>query len=267
MPQRKRTSELARNKPLDINRLPSWVADPEKVLEGDIDQIIDLVGTRTEMNKRHGKDNWGREEVSVFIVENRKGKISATWYDQHREMEMDQAHAKLVEDRTNQYLKHFTNVTPNDMIGITEMARIELALGLVDQKLRRLGEKPVADISSNDIKTLAEVKSTLTKNLQSLEKSLGIDRASREQESDVYVIVERVKRQARELIEKRRRELYCANCAKADIKTYLGFLMFHYDANDVPFEFKTLCPKCGEPVVVVNHPIILNRSNGNTPTN
>lgn len=273
MPQRKRTGGLAKDRPLDPNHLPDWIDNPDNVSDDEANSLMPLVGTIRAMNARHGpnagaEQRWGMEEVKEWIRETRHARIHATWYDNEKQMAMDEQHAKMVEDRVDEYLKTFTRPTPNDLIQLHEMARIELALGLVDQKWRRLSEKRIDDLSSSDLKTLSEVKKTLIGNLQAIEKSLGIDRERREEESDSLTVWKRVKAQAREILAKRRREIYCPNCERQGKKTYLGFIVFHYEASGTPFEFKSVCEVCNQPFSVQNRPMRLYRAiDGTAPAN
>lgn len=236
-------------KPLSLDQLPSWIENPDYVSDATLQQFKNLMGTTSQMNREY-PDGWGDEEVRAFIVKTRRQTLSLTALRYEKEREVNIGHEAEVQKIVDGYLRHFSKPSPNDMVNLTEMARIQLTLKLLDQRMKELTleSKPRAD----DIKTLNTVRKDAIKSFQELEKSLGIDRETRQTESDTVSIIDQVRQQAAELLEKRKRNIVCEFCRDDDnVAINLGFIVFHMDQNSVQWKFEAVCPRCNKFIYIV----------------
>ena len=234
-------------KPLSLDQLPSWIENPDFVSDATLQQFKNLMGTTAQLNREY-PGGWGDDEVRAFIVKTRRQTLSLTALRYEKEREVSIGHEEEGKKIVDGYLRHFSKPSPNDMVNLTEMARIQLTLQLLDQRMKELTleTKPRAD----DIKTLNTVRKDAIKSFQELEKSLGIDRETRQEESDTVSIVAQIRAQAAELLEKRRRQIVCRNCAEDGVVINLGFVVFHMDQNNVMWKFETFCPRCQKVIYI-----------------
>lgn len=151
-----------------------------------------------------------------------------------------------VEARIVLYHGYFEDRSPNDEAAIRDLATTEIMLEVMNR--RRLVEAlaPVTEASSERISKLVADIAKLSDQHNKLQKLLGIDRLTRdrekEQKSDVEQVLEMIK-DAAEWVE--------AECVPV---VHCNRVLAHIypDFREFPFEFKIICPKC-EQVVVVRH--------------
>ena len=136
--------------------------------------------------------------------------------------------------RVAEYLASYVDVTPNDRETIVQLATIEY-------QLKKLRESSLT-AALIDIPELAKAQIALSNEYRQLQRVLGIDRRTRDEQqggSDVVGKVEAIMDNAKMFYKERMVE------AKCDCGIKLGHILAHF--ND--WEFKIKCPRCGKEIV------------------
>lgn len=228
-------------KVLDEKELPEWASHPEVVEKHTLAKYRNLTGTAYAMNKRY-PDGWGDDELKAWIIEQRESQIVMTVNERMERKAIENESDQQVQDLVDKYLERFSDPTPNDMVGLREMARIELLLNMLNDRFNHLiGTNDM--IRAKDFETLTKVKRDALAAFQQLEKSLGMDRLTREEETDVVSMFSQIKTQAWKQLEKRSRQIVCNYCREEGVDINYGIIVFHLDGQ-VPFEFGFTCPRC-----------------------
>lgn len=244
MPRKNQSSA----QPFDLDeRLPGWVENPEYVDEHEIRRFAVLGGVKTVLNRRY-PDGWGDEQVRAYIIERRRQRIEITLI-RYRNLDTERKNVEqLVEGKVKEYLAHFRDPTPNDLVSLREMARISLTLDMLAEKQEamildaRIDQK---EISSRDFESISKVRADSMRAFAALEKQLGIDRQSRESESDTLTLLQETRAEAARLLASRKRDITCAACEAKGELFNLGFIVFHFEQNGLAYEFACQCPRCG----------------------
>lgn len=233
----------------DLDDLPSWIDNPDFVSEEEVTRYKNILGVKSVMARRH-PDGWGDEELKAYIVERHHYKIQFLFQERNTRVKEDEENAKRVKEIVRSYLEHFTRPTPNDLVQIEEMAQIQLGLEELNRRLTTIMRNSKDKDGSRDLEVLAKTRKDMLSSFQALEKNLGIDRESRHQESDTVSMFEMVKGQALELMKKRSRSIICPNCEKNGQVFNAGFVVFHFDKNNLNWQFTWHCPRCNQDVSV-----------------
>lgn len=227
--------------------LPAWIENIESVPDHEIIAHRNLKGAAAALDQLY-PGGWGDAEIKTYIIKKRRERLAGI-FDQHETEKTREADSeRRVKEIVAGYLLHFPSPTPNDKVLVTELARITLALD--DLNARYQKELHKAAPSAKDLETISKTRKDLLTSFQSLEKNLGIDRESRHQESDAATMFESVKRKANELLKKRARTITCNHCEHQGVLINYGFVVFHLEQNNIPFNFKFVCPRCGQPAVM-----------------
>jgi len=232
---------MPRVRNIDPSNLPPWIDRPEKVTNAEMIQYRNLKGVVEDLDSQY-PDGWNDDDLRRYIIKGRQEKIGRALANIQVDRVSHEAHEAQVKSIVESYLKNFADPTPNDMVALTEMARIQLTLELLDERLKVLAY--ARNPSAGDIKTISDVRKNALTAFQSLEKGLGIDRESRGSESDVVSIVQGIRAEARELINQRGRQIVCRHCKEDGFIFNLGIILFHLDANGVSWRFEFTCPRC-----------------------
>ena len=132
------------------------------------------------------------------------------------------------------YLASYTEVTPNDRASFRQLATIEYQLGRL--------EEAVLSAQLMDIPELTKAQISLTSEHRQLQRTLGMDRRTREEEqgeSDVVSRIEGIVEGAQTFYKERIVEVKC----ECGIK--IGHILAHF----LDWEFRGKCPRCGKEVV------------------
>lgn len=238
----RKSSNTGDYKVLDEKNMPDWVSDPEYVDDKTLQNYKHLKGTQYAMSKRHPGVEWGDAELKEWIVEQRRSQIVMTINSNMEKLAVEDTNDQQVQGIIDQYLKRFADPSPNDMVSLKEMARIQLLLDMLNDRIKHLVGNNEA-IRAKDFETLTKVKRDALTAFQQLEKALGIDRTGREKETDVVNMFAEVQIQSREILARRSRPIVCHFCEQDAVDINYGLILFHMDGQ-VPFEFKFICPRC-----------------------
>ena len=228
---------------IDLADLPQWVERPDYVSASELNRFRSLKGVQSALQKLH-PTGWGEEELRLYLIGLRKRKAQELLASlQSKKLQELDDHTK-VDVIVRGYLEFFSNPSPNDLVMLRELARIQLSLDRLEgMQAENKKSKPA------DEKTMAQVRRDLVKSFQETERTLGIDRESRSEETDTVVELERIKKEALYLLERRSRRLTCAHCSTVLRQVNLGLVMWHFDGQ-LPFRFEAECPTCHKRLLV-----------------
>lgn len=242
---RKKALEADGAKPIDMDdRVPAWIENPEYVTDHELARHKELTGMTIRMNRLY-PDGWGDDEVRKEIVNSRKRRIEATLI-KYRNLDTERRNQdEAVQNKIQEYLGAFRDPTPNDMVMLTELARIGLTMDIVNERMQGIILDKDSQLKPSDFESITKIRKDSMASFQAIEKALGIDRGSREKESDAYNIIQDKRAEAAALLKKRKRDITCPRCrAEEDKVINLGFVVFHFDLNDIPWSFTAMCPSC-----------------------
>jgi len=144
----------------------------------------------------------------------------------------------------DEYLLRYEPETPNDELLLSQMARIEVQIKMVDLAIEEM-LSGVVKHKHTEQEAMFRNKQRLVAQHQSIQTSLGISRKDRESEEDVKKELPRIISAAQEFLEENTTFVYCPFCKAepAEVKIRLGYL-FHF-RQDVPYYWCNQCPRCG----------------------
>jgi phage FluMu protein Com len=149
---------------------------------------------------------------------------------------------RRVEDVVKKYVSHYTDIAPNDLSAIRDMASAEVAMEIVNQLMAAEMHDPQAVSRYNYALKL------LSERARAIQKMLGIDRSAREQvareQSDADKAIAVIS-EAGAWVESQMLMVY--HC---DI--LLG--MFWTDFKEIEWHITSKCPRCGDTVEFVHIP-------------
>ena len=213
----------------------SYPADfplPEGIAQHDIDRVANFRGSVINLNKQYGEGKWGAQEVVFYILTRRAEKVE----EKYNPKAVVTKSSRTRDEKLENYLSVFKNVTPNDEQSLLAMVDIEIQQEIISRKLDDEG------LTSSDRKSLNETYASLSREHRQLQTSLGIGRAERSADIDAAQEIGAFVTGAREFLEKQSIPIRCRHCNK-DLN--LGFVVFHH-RNVAAWEFNFQCPKCGK---------------------
>jgi len=197
---------------------------------------------RDRLDKMYGVGDWGFDELAADAVR-RSTKVREQQRDVKRaEKQEKKEEGKAFDERVKQYLTHFQNATPNDMMLLRQMVDIELQLDNISEMRRDL--KDVMEI-----KRLGELQVKLSAEHRQIQTLLGVDRNSRETQVDAAVEVKRLVDGAKKLLEERSTPIRCPYCNNQR-KLNLGFIVYHFRDTGWQFTFTCPNPECAKEVML-----------------
>lgn len=232
---------IKRNKKdLTEEELPDWIDNVDFVSEADAKKWRNLAGVVDEMIRRHG-DSWTDDHLKAYIVEKRKAQLNDLLEQRNKAKEEQRDEEAKVQAIVAKYLERYENPSPNDMVGIQELARMELTLSLLDNLQKKMMSS--GNVTGRDIESISKSRKDTLTQFQALERSLEIDRKTRSQETDTVSVVQNILRRSKELIDKRGIQLMCKNCSDEEVKINLGLVLWHLDSQ-LDFSIQFICPRC-----------------------
>lgn len=138
------------------------------------------------------------------------------------------------ETRVAKYLGAYVEVTPNDEQSIRALVAVEIQLDNIRRQIA------VGATSPEGLKDLVDIQTKLTGEHRQLQRTLGIDRRTRDEESGGSDVVGKVTEsieQAAEFYRERIVELECCG-----IK--MGHVLMHFES----WHIEAVCPRCGKTV-------------------
>ncbi len=164
---------------------------------------------------------------------------------------------RRVQERLDDYLLAYKDVAPNDMASLRDLCLIEVNIELLNGLVAREYSKASPD-GSKIGRYLYALKGASEQH-RALQRSLHIDRATREREaakaSDVDEVLQIIDA-AGEYVEEQGIPLIHTNCTvegaqgKSDIQ--FGFMLWSF--RELPVKVEWVCPRCGERVQILHSP-------------
>jgi hypothetical protein len=151
-----------------------------------------------------------------------------------------------IADRIKAYEKDFdvSSLTEGDKSQIKNLARIEVSIESLTERLSSIGES-----DPKDAKSLSDTLASLMGQHRQLAAALGIDRKSRTNrgDSEYQEYLPRLHREAQEFLERYSVVIMCPACIaqQARIQINQGLIIFHF-ANNVDWSWTSNCPRCNE---------------------
>lgn len=222
--------------------VPEWVDNPDHVSDFDIHRYNNLKPVAGLLNKLYGEGKWGDSEVKDYIIQKRKERLRGMQDKRNLERAKEEDHNAQLDAIIEEYRQHFKRVSPNDLVNLRELARIQLMFNQLARREYMLQRDPKDN--AKDLETISKIRKEQTKAFNDIEKALGIDREARTEESDMVDLFEQIKRRAVDLIKKRSHTITCTNCEREGVTINYGFVVFHLDQNDIAYNLKFVCPRC-----------------------
>lgn len=229
-----------RQKDLTAEELPDWTDNVSFVSDADANRWRNLAGVIDELIRRHG-DGWDDSHLKAYIVEKRKAQLNDLLEQRNKAKEEQRDEESKVKAIVTKYLERYENPSPNDLVGIQELARMELTLSLLDNLQKKMMSS--GNVTGRDIESISKSRKDTLTQFQALERSLEIDRKTRSQETDTVSVVQNILRRSKELIDKRGIQLVCQNCADEEVKINQGLVLFHFD-QQLDWDIRWICPRC-----------------------
>lgn len=197
------------------------------VTDGEVRSWKAMKGTISAMQNMYG-DEWGDEEVRLFIQEKRFEKVQEGLIDEARSQE-----------RFKKYMEAFENYTPNDEQMVLAMCSIEVQLERIRETLE---SGKVTDVK--EIQNLSKAQTDLLKEHRSIQTALGIQRQSRksEKQSALELIRSEIER-AREFMEEKLITITHEGCNIQE-----GWVF--NDFPELPFRCQFTCARCGGDIII-----------------
>jgi hypothetical protein len=151
-----------------------------------------------------------------------------------------------IAERIRDYEKDFdtTSLTVADRNQIKNLARLEVGIEALTDKISQIGES-----SPKDTKSLSDTLSVMMTQHRQLASALGIDRKSRANrgESEYEEYLPRLHHEAYEFLSKQAIVIMCLKCARSKSHTKIneGVIIFTF-ADNVKWSWDSSCPKCKE---------------------
>jgi hypothetical protein len=199
------------------------------VTDSEVRSARNLKGTTDAMRNLYG-DNWGDEEVRLFIQEKR--------FEKFQEQLVDEAKSQK---RYKRYAGAFENLTPNDEQTI-------LAMCVNEEQQERLAETlastKITVGNADEIKKLHKVLTDLTTEHRQLQKALGIQRQDRKSEKQTALDLVRTEiDHAREFMEERLITITHEGC-----NIQIGWVLNNFQ--ELPYRCQFTCPRCGGDIII-----------------
>lgn len=150
---------------------------------------------------------------------------------------------KDIEERYREYLTYFKPDAPNDEHDLRIMVEEELTLRHLHARRLRMLE---TNARAADLKSIFEAITKVSEDYGRIQKRLGIDRLSRGSGKDAGDKLQDYITNAREVLHRQGIPILCTNCYRSDAKivNLLGFLVWHFQDEDIEFRFEFTCPRC-----------------------
>ncbi len=210
----------------------------------EIQRDVKLVPIKRKLDKKYGPGLWGWDEAVADMQERRERKRSLKGvFNQQRKQRL-----LTVEQRVDQYRAAFSNMTPNDETAIHQLATIEKEMAEIEDT-RRMHAKGEIDVSIADLEKLGKLYINYSTEFRNLQKSLGIDRASRETDVDAGNEVRRFVEGSKKFLAEKTIPIRCPHC-DAEHHLNLGYIYFAFqDASPWTFSVEK-CPNCKKPFTI-----------------
>lgn len=218
--------------------------------------------SRNIVMKRLGKsvDVLTNEEVAKFIIAREIEKQDAESKEQAKAENsirtvIGKSHAKrqdTVETLMEEYLKHYSATTPNDLDSLRQLCSLKLAIDDLEktehnllQKLKDPGKH--GEVSDTYINSIVNARLKYLTEYRQLQQMLGIDRHTRDKADNETGGVDYMKnlmKSGAELLKSKSVAIRCPTCIQNSTIINMGFVLCHFDN----WEFKTVCPKCNSEI-------------------
>lgn len=141
-----------------------------------------------------------------------------------------------------------SSITVSDRSQIKNLARIEIALEEMSEKLTSIGT-----MSDKDRKSLSSAYNEFSTQARMISSALGIDRKSRANrgEGEYESYLPRLHQEAQAFLAEHSLMIVCPHCIqdKAHTKIVEGTIIFHF-RDDVEWSWNSHCPKCKQPFTI-----------------
>jgi len=158
----------------------------------------------------------------------------------------DESIQEIADKRMAEYLEYFDADTPNDKLGLYELSMNEAELVKLHQ---RKANVITSGGNINELKKLTDAITATSRECRMLQQTLGIDRSSRGSgENAADNLLEMIQR-AKTLLRKTAVPISCAACGEGVVNVF-GYVIFHFDPSDVPWDLTFECPRCGTKIEI-----------------
>jgi hypothetical protein len=182
----------------------------------------------------YGSDS---DEAVTKYLEDEEGKKNKSPYSRRRgvgsvEVKLGENAKEDFDNKVKEYQNAYVDVTPNDLEIIKGLVIVELQLEAIRQMVFH------GKFSGEDLRSLIDAQGTLSAEYRQLQKTLGIDRRTRdnsEEEKDAVNKIDDIIEQASDYY---KNKMVCiSHCG---IK--FGHMLCHFGG----WTFTATCPRCGE---------------------
>jgi hypothetical protein len=188
------------------------------------------------LRRQYGDEFTPAQAEAVLLKTVRREQRRALLRQNTDETERPEA-SDFITRRVQEYRSSFVDLTPNDEESI-------LALATIERQLQRIREQITTGERINgpaDLKTLLDLQNALTSEHRQMQRTLGIDRRTRDDNAGGADVVDRVDEAISQAAEFYRQR--CVEITHCGLK--LGHILMHFRNWTV----EGLCPRCGQKYV------------------